>query len=475
MRALIVFVTLTCLPSVCFAQTEERPFQFIRTNSCQRCHKEAATRDAEVGITERVRMREWQIWQEHDKHASAYKVLTEPRSQRMGQLLGKNVLAKETGCVQCHVSNAVEELWSPDCFRNGQNLFVQEGVSCQACHGPASAWEDEHDETAWQQKTPAQKAEFGFNALEDPVRRASMCASCHIGNAELGRVITHEMYAAGHPMLSGFDMEAFADKMPRHWEYQEEKEKRLDIPAQPFKFERTRGVLVASVIGLQASVDLADEGKASWPELARLECYSCHHQLQMPSWRQESHVERFAGRPRLELGCLPILRVATQIATGSTQSFDAIVDESRDVFSSNMFGDTVKLAMLRTAVDVWSTKTAEKLANMPLDATKVEEILMLLIDAAAEGTHDYDTARQLTGAIYVVGEELKRSGAQVQGLTPLLTRLKTLEDSERGFALVSTEDKRVEDKFGLQLRNRAQFKPKIYAELLKSLRAEMQD
>ncbi len=466
--ALTLFAAL--LPAFGFAQTSAPTFQFIPTNACQRCHEEAATRDAEIGITDRVRLREWQIWKEHDKHASAYQVLTEPRSKRIGELLGKNVLAKETGCIPCHVSNAIDERWSPDCFRNGENLFDEEGVSCQACHGPASRWEDEHDKTAWQALKPDEKAKYGFNALEDPVRRASMCTSCHIGNAELGRVITHEMYAAGHPLLSGFDMEAFADKMPRHWEYKNEKK-----PDQPFQFERTRGVLVGSVVALRTAVDLANDSRTNWPELARLECYSCHHELQTPSWRQENHAERFPGRPRMELGCLPLTRVATELGTGNAAAFDALVERSREPFANNLFGDPVKIAELRSAVDAWSTEVSQNLATMPLDQTKVREILALLLDASAEGTRDFDTARQLTGAIYVVGEELKRSGAQVQGLDNLLTRLKTLQDDERGFALVATDDKRVEDKFHLQLANRARFKPTVYSQLLKSLRDGMKD
>ena len=32
-----------------------------------------------------------------------------------------------------------------------------------------------------------------------------MCLSCHLGNAREGRVVTHEMYAAGHPPLPGFE------------------------------------------------------------------------------------------------------------------------------------------------------------------------------------------------------------------------------------------------------------------------------
>ncbi len=464
----LIFVLLLLPVATDYAQTTDGPFQFVPMDNCRRCHISTLP-------GQEVRMIEWTLWESKDKHLSAYEVLKGDRSQRMGKLLGKDVFAKPTGCVQCHTANVEDHLYGDRLIGSDKDLFISQGVSCQACHGPASSWESAHalKNGEWQQKTSAEKAELGFNDLEDPVRRASMCASCHIGNAKLGRVITHEMYAAGHPMLSGFDMEAFADKMPRHWEYQEEKEKRLDSPQQAFQFERTRGVLVASVIGLRAAIDLADDGQANWPELARLECYSCHHQLRSPSWRQESHVERFAGRPRLELGCLPIIRVAAQIATGNTQSFDALVEKSRDVFAHNLFGDPAALAALRATVDEWATKAAQELADMPLDAAQVEEILMLLVNATAEGTHDYDTARQLTGAIYVVGEELKRSGAQVPGLEPLLTRLKALQDSEDGFALVSTEDKRVEDKFGLQLRNRARFKPKVYAELFKSLRAKM--
>ena len=466
----ILMLCVALIPASGFAQTQAPQFQFIPTNQCQSCHEKPADRDADLGITDRIRRREWQIWKEHDKHAAAYHVLTEPRSQRIGELLGKNMLVIETGCIQCHVSNAVDELWSPDCFRNGENLFAREGVSCQACHGPASRWEDEHDETAWQKLSPAEKATSGFNSLEDPVKRASMCTSCHIGNAEMGRVITHEMYAAGHPMLSGFDMEAFADKMPRHWQYKNEKK-----PDQPFQFERTRGVLVGSVVALRTAVALADDSRTNWPELARLECYSCHHELRTPSWRQENHAERFPGRPRLELGCLPLVRVATELGTGNAEDFDTLTERAREPFANNLFGDPVKIAELRTAVDGWSTGVVESLADMPLDETKVREILALLLDVAAEGTHDYDTARQLTGAIYVVGEELLRWGAKVQGLENLLTRLKILQDDERGFALVATDDKRVEDKFHLQLANRARFKPTVYSELLKSLRAGMKE
>jgi hypothetical protein len=453
------------------AQLTEIRHQFIPTDRCINCHEKPGERDEASGLTDRVRMSEWKIWLEQDKHASAYKVLEEPRSQRIGQLLGKDVLAAATGCIQCHTSNVVNELWSPACFRNGENEFVKEGVSCQTCHGPAELWESEHFKPTWRTKSPAEKAEFGFNTMEDPVQRATMCTSCHIGSSERGRVITHEMYAAGHPMLSGFDMEAFADKMPRHWRYSHEKP-----GGKPFNFERTRAVLIGSIVAMRTAVQLTDAGRATWPELARLECYSCHHELQTPSWRQADFASRPAGRPRLELGCLPLVRVAAEQAAGAqgVSDVDQLIAEARSAFSRNIFGDIESLAQLRSKVDEWSKQIEPQLTVIPLDQAKVRQILDELLEVASSTNHDFDTARQLTGAMVVIAEELSRSGAQVKGLGNLLTRLKALEDDERGFALVSTTDKRVEDKFGLQLANRARFKPQAYAALMESLKEGMQ-
>ena len=38
---------------------------------------------------------------------------------------------------------------------------------------------------------------------------AEVCLSCHVGNAQQGKVVTHEMFAAGHPPISGFEIETF--------------------------------------------------------------------------------------------------------------------------------------------------------------------------------------------------------------------------------------------------------------------------
>ena len=43
--------------------------------------------------------------------------------------------------------------------------------------------------------------------------RAKLCSACHVGNVEDGKLVTHEMYAAGHPPLPGIEIVAFCDAL----------------------------------------------------------------------------------------------------------------------------------------------------------------------------------------------------------------------------------------------------------------------
>ncbi len=132
----------------------------------------------------------------------------------MGRLLA---IEPETdaSCLSCHAVNVD----ASQCAE-GDPLKVQEkGVSCQACHGPASQWIDDHwHPNKWRKAlTREQKTAKGLVDLRDAVTRAEVCLSCHVGNAQQGKVVTHEMFAAGHPPISGFEIETFVRAMPRHW------------------------------------------------------------------------------------------------------------------------------------------------------------------------------------------------------------------------------------------------------------------
>src|SRR5206468_1043440 len=126
----------------------------------------------------------------------------------------------------------------------------------------------------------------------DPVRRSELCLSCHLGNADEGKVLTHEMYAAGHPPLPGFDTATFSLVEPPHW-WQPRKVDAFKDPksgpqwiknfaADLSGLHHTKTILLGSVVALREAMELmaaqaqaADQGPA-WPEYSHFECYSCH-------------------------------------------------------------------------------------------------------------------------------------------------------------------------------------------------------
>ncbi|MCH7752219.1 MAG: hypothetical protein IH898_08710, partial [Planctomycetes bacterium] len=171
-QVILCATSFACLvlarPSVGGAQLPPREKHlYIPTDDCLRCHSNPSERDKAVGTTDRVRLLEWIIWKDQDKHSKAYGVLHEARGQRIGELMDQNVLVASTGCVQCHTSNVIEHLWSPACFQNGQNAYVAEGVSCQTCHGPAEQWQGEHIKDDWITRSDAEKTRFGLNIMEN--------------------------------------------------------------------------------------------------------------------------------------------------------------------------------------------------------------------------------------------------------------------------------------------------------------------
>ena len=68
--------------------------------------------------------------------------------------------------------------------------------------------------------------------LRDPVVRGDVCSSCHIGSAAEGKVVTHAMYAAGHPPLPNFELATFSRNLPQHWRDRRDVPFLADPPAE---------------------------------------------------------------------------------------------------------------------------------------------------------------------------------------------------------------------------------------------------
>jgi len=225
---------------------------------------------------------EYTTWISQDRHARAAEVLSNPVSVRMAKILGLPAAHSASKCLACHTLDAPEA-------QQGRT-FVSEGVSCESCHGPASAWLGPHTTKGW---THAQSVQAGMVDTKDLVKRTEICLTCHLGTAD--KFVDHEMIAAGHPDLV-FDLEAFSAAMPRHW--------RPVTDADPFA--PVRAFTVGQLVHLRSSLErLATRvNGAAWPEYAELDCFACHHSLTRAedSWRQNlGYEQRRPGNPALNV------------------------------------------------------------------------------------------------------------------------------------------------------------------------------
>ena len=259
----------------------------------------------------RILQTEYSTWISQDRHARATEVLANAVSQRMGRILGIGNPQQSQKCLTCHALDV------PATVR-GRN-FTTEGVSCEACHGPATGWLGYH---VTREATHDESVKRGMYDTKDVVKRTDRCLTCHLGTSE--KVVDHEMIAAGHPDLV-FELEAFSAAMPRHWK---------DGPdADAGKPVRT--FAVGQLTHFRASLDrLARRVKGPiWPEYAELDCFACHHSLTRAedSWRQAAGYE---NRARPGLPPLQVSRYLT--ARRVLQAWDAVAATELDGVMSTL-------------------------------------------------------------------------------------------------------------------------------------------
>jgi hypothetical protein len=225
-----------------------------------------------------VSQNEYSIWAEQDKHARAYRVLSSPVSVRIGKILHLGQPDQAPKCLACHALSVPSK-------QRAATFELDDGVSCESCHGPASGWLGPHTTRDWPHEKSVQ---LGMYDTRDLIKRNERCLSCHLGTQE--KFVDHEMIAAGHPDLT-FELNLFSAVMPRHWKE----------PADA----AWHGVQVWSVgeaVQLEQGLERLSRraNSSTWPEYAELDCFACHHSLTKPedSWRQElGYAGRKAGVP----------------------------------------------------------------------------------------------------------------------------------------------------------------------------------
>ncbi len=434
MRALgIVLASLVSLVSLTTARAQApaagsmKP-AYISDNECQICHSSAKIPQPDVSnVGARVTLTEWTHWEKKDKHAQAYAVLKQPLAQSMAKLLRYDV-TKDVRCLSCHVGTCEVEPASmagaPPTLLPPRKSLLEHGVSCQACHGPASRWNDPHHkpkdnnpEQYWPEQSNEYRESLGFYDAREPIKRAELCLSCHQGHAAQGKVITHEMYAAGHPPLGGFNVDIFAQAMPSHGKPLAERPdllKRHGLRAD--ESHAARALLTTSAVALREAVRmLADETVSDggrhpkakdaadpvtvWPELALFDCAACHHELRVPSDRTSRSLGMLPGRPSLR--AWPV-SLSSAVDAQSPQALAPLIQ----ALNRQPFGR--REVVHQAAIDSLSGLDVQLKTLRQAELRRADNLSRLAdwIDLGRRQAHDFESARQWSWAMLNLWQEL---------------------------------------------------------------------
>ncbi|WP_337871838.1 cytochrome c family protein [Ignavibacterium sp.] len=148
---LLTFVFSILLFNISIAQNN---FTYIGVEGCVMCHK-----------TEKQGS-QLSIWQ-NSKHAKAYETLKTEKANQIAKEKGFTTPAVETEeCLKCHATG-----YNLDKAILGKKFKIEDGVQCETCHGPGSAYKD--------MKIMKDRALSIQNGLVYHEEKEKFCINCH--------------------------------------------------------------------------------------------------------------------------------------------------------------------------------------------------------------------------------------------------------------------------------------------------------
>ena len=338
-----------------------------------------------------VLQNEYVTWIRTDKHARAYAVLLNSQSKEIAKKLGlKQPAHKADVCLDCHAHN-------PAPAQRGEKYDVSDGVSCEACHGPAERWIKSHVEI---RATHADNLDKGLYRTENEVQRVELCLSCHLGTQK--KLVTHKIMAAGHPRLS-FELDTFTQIGPAHFRIDEDWHKRKGSWDGARAWAIGQAVAARELLALLVSPRGRD---GLFPELVLFDCHSCHHNM---SDKRNTAARVGAGPGIVRLNDANFLMLR-QIARRVDSSLGAQL--ARQVLAMHHAvadGDDA----LKKARDVQDSigKLIPKISAHRFTADDLRQMMLGLIDEGLAGQYgDYQGAEQAVMAVQSVADFMGRNG-----------------------------------------------------------------
>jgi hypothetical protein len=267
------------------AANQEATWMGVASCASSSCHHENGPKGSKRS--------EYDTWAGYDKHARAFQVLYNERSERIARNLygdaGKPA-PEQPLCLKCH--SAHEGVTDKGV---GERFQLADGVSCESCHGAAEKWLTVHYQDDFKSKSLEEKAAFGLRPTKDILHRAQLCTTCHVGSAD--KEVNHDLIAAGHPRLA-FELGAYHGIYNKHWDIHDDHARYKDFEARLWSV----GQLVSARAALELLASRASgatkEGKDAkpWPEFSEYDCFACHKGLTVIDVNSDREKLKYIGR-----------------------------------------------------------------------------------------------------------------------------------------------------------------------------------
>lgn len=261
--------------------------KYIGVESCaaSSCHGAKSARDQS-----NVSQNEYTTWFRFDQHSRAQETLHSPAASKITQALGQLWPWENKVCLSCHSNNVANELtsasYSPD-----------DGITCEACHGPAEKWGPSHH--LGKPNTPKPKS------IWETEQEAATCLGCH--SASTAKPLNHRIMAAGHPSLS-FELVTFSQMQPAHVAYDADY---IERKAKPSEINRWfAGQFVTAKHYLSMLEQHIPASQTLVPDGALFNCQSCHQ----PALRPQAIASLNPGSLQPESASLQMILIAAEAA-----------------------------------------------------------------------------------------------------------------------------------------------------------------
>ena len=347
-----------------------------------------------------VLQNEYITWSRIDKHARAYNVLLNERSQRIAKNLNLKQPAHESKvCLDCHAHVVPVE-------RRGERFKITDGVTCESCHGPAQKWVKTHvepDNPAMVQH--AKNIEDGMYETSDAVSRAKLCMSCHYGNQD--KLVTHRIMGAGHPRMS-FELDTFTEIAPKHFVIDKDYGERKKVWDGAKTWAIGQALAVSETMTILADPKRGRDGV--FPELVLFDCHACHHPMSENRWKPKTAFgpSISPGLVRLNDSSMLMLRAITRAL--NPELGDRVVAQTQKLHRA--IAGEGEAFVEAAALKKLAQETVPVMASTTFSNQTMAAVLSRLIEDGVQGTYsDYAAAEQATLAIGSVGAYLAKQGA----------------------------------------------------------------